>query len=42
MPSQWTIKASSRGVVVRGVGAIDALRSAPDRKNGCSIWEKDS
>ena len=25
MPSQWTIKASSRGVVVRGDGVIDAF-----------------
>ncbi|HEX9661918.1 MAG TPA: hypothetical protein VGB27_06505 [Candidatus Binatia bacterium] len=25
MPSYWTIKASSRGVVVRGDGAIDAF-----------------
>jgi hypothetical protein len=25
MPSQWTIKASSRNVVVRGDGVIDAI-----------------
>jgi len=41
MPSQWTIKASSRGVVVRGDGVIDAFTVGADGAIGCSIWGKD-